>query len=82
MSNDLYRDRDARLDTVAGENKSYFSMISRIMISQQNRDIPFQEWCETEYGFRLAYDEDGHITAQPDIVDPQKYTLCVLKYGG
>lgn len=82
MSNDLYQDRATRLDTVAGENKSYFSMISRIMTSQQNRDIPFQEWCEAEYGFRLAYDEDGHITGQPDIVDPQKYTLCVLKYSG
>ena len=82
MSNDLYRDRDARLDTVVGDHKAYFAMLSRIMLTTQGSDMPFQLWCETHHGFRPTYDEGGGITSEPQIIDPQKYTLCVLKYGG
>ena len=82
MSHDLYRDRDTRLDTVVGDGAAYWAMLSRIMIDQQNRDMLWQDWCEAELGFRLVYDDDGNITSAPDIVDPQKYMLCVLKYGG
>ena len=86
MSHDLYRDRDARLNTVVGEEKGYWAMIGRIaeeVKGPQNPDgVHIQSWCETLYGFRLIYDQDGNITDKPDIVDAQKYTLCVLKYGG
>ena len=64
MSHDLYRDRDARLDTVVGDGKAYWTMLSRIMIDQQNRDMLWQDWCEAELGFRLVYDDDGNITTE------------------
>jgi len=82
MSNDLYRDRDVRLNTVVGDGGDYWVMLSRIMLDAKDRDILMQDWCEQEHGFRMVYDGDGNITSKPDIVDPQKYMLCVLKYGG
>lgn len=81
MNQDLYRDRGARLDTVVGEHKAYFAMLARIMV---DHDINwnFQDWCAVQHGFRPRYDKEGMIIAELDIVDLQKYTLCVLKYGG
>jgi len=82
MNQDLYRDRDARLDTVVGDGAAYWAMLGRILLDAKDRDVLMQDWCEQEHGFRMAYDSDGNITAEPDIVDAQKYMLCVLKYGG
>jgi len=82
MSHDLYRDRDARLNTVVGDGAAYWTMLGRICVDAKDSDTHMQDWCEQEYGFRMAYDNEGNITSEPDIVDPQKYMLCVLKYGG
>ena len=86
MTGDLYRDRAARLDTVVGEDKAYWAMLGRIAVevsSSANPDgVHIQAWCESLYGFRMIYDQDGGITDQIDIIDPQKYTLCLLKHGG
>ena len=82
MSNLLYHNRHARLDTVVGDGKDYWAMLGRILLDAKDRDVLMQDWCEQEHGFRMVYDGDGNITAEPDIVDAQKYMLCVLKYGG
>ena len=82
MNRDLYKDRDARLDTVVGDGRDYWAMLGRILQDAKDRNVLMQDWCEQEHGFRMAYDSDGNITAEPDIVDAQKYMLCVLKYGG
>ena len=81
MSRDLYKDRDTRLDTVVGDDRDYWAMLGRILLDAKGRDVRMQDWCEREHGFRMVYDDDGNITAEPDITDPQKYMLCVLKYG-
>ncbi len=80
MNRDLYKDRDARLDTVVGDGRDYWAMLGRILQDAKDRDVLMQDWCEQEHGFRMVYDDDGNITAEPDITDPQKYMLCVLKY--
>jgi hypothetical protein len=82
VSDDLYKDRDARLNTVVGDNRTYWAMLGRILQDAKDRHIRMQDWCEQEHGFRMIYDSDGNITAEPDITDPKKYMLCVLKYGG
>jgi hypothetical protein len=82
MNANLYRDRDARLNTVVGDNRTYWAMLGRILLDAKDRNIRMQDWCEQEHGFRMIYDSDGNITAEPDITDPKKYMLCVLKYGG
>ena len=82
MNRDLYKDRDARLDTVVGDGAAYWAMLGRLLLDAKDRDIRMQDWCEQEHGFRMIYDDDGNITAEPDIVNPKKYILCVLKYGG
>jgi len=82
VNRDLYKDRDARLDTIVGDGRDYWAMLGRILQDAKDRDVRMQDWCEQEHGFRMVYDDDGNITAEPDIVDTQKYMLCVLKYGG
>jgi hypothetical protein len=93
VSSDLYQDRDARLNTVVGDNRTYWAMLGRILQDAKDRGVLrqigikdhgvlMQDWCEQEHGFRMVYDSDGNITSKPDIVDAQKYMLCVLKYGG
>jgi len=86
MTNDLYKDADTRLDTVVGDRKAYWRMLGRIVAEAGGPDNPepmhIQQWCESRYGFRLIYDEDGGITGEPEILDSQKYTLCLLKHSG
>jgi hypothetical protein len=82
VSRDLYKDRDARLDTVVGDGRDYWAMLGRILQDAKDRNVLMQDWCEQEHGFRMVYDDDGNITAEPEITDPKKYMLCVLKYGG
>jgi len=81
MNDDLYRDRAARLDTVVGDSKAYWAMLGKVMLDHPT-DWNFWDWCEAQHGFRPIYDEDGGITGEPEIIDSQKYTLCLLKYGG
>ena len=92
MNQDLYRDRDARLDTVVGDDGAYWAMLSRIAdewpgLERGRHGVTidsqaFGDWCEEHFGFRAMYNSDGGITGQPNILDPQKYMLCVLKYSG
>ena len=78
---------------MVGDNRTYWAMLGRILqdakdrgvlrqIGIKDRGVLMQDWCEQEHGFRMVYDGDGNITSEPDITDPQKYMLCVLKYGG
>ena len=88
MSNNLYQDRGSRLDTVVGEGKAYFEMLHKLHKSftdharGETKELEFPGWCERMHGFRPIYDESGGITPIPTITDPQKYTICLLKYTG
>lgn len=86
MPNDLYRDREARLDTVVGDDKAYWTMLTRVVDQWRNRgtneEQSFHDWCQEHHGFRAIFDSSGNITNYPDINDSKKYTLCLLKYGG
>ena len=92
MKSDLYKTRESRLDTVAGEN-AYWAQLGKIakewMAVNTDRwghggradQVSFNDWLECTYGFRAVYDEDGGITAEPQIVNDQKYLLFLLKHG-
>ena len=85
MNHDLYKDRASRLDTVLGQGKTYWLILGKIREEFQSDRMMDGDWvnrCVDQYGFRPIYSEDGGITGRPDIVDEQKYLLCVLKYGG
>jgi hypothetical protein len=92
VSNNLYQDRDARLNTVVGDDAAYWAMLSRIAdewpgLVRGSHGVTidaraFGDWCEKHHGFRAVYDSGGGITGKPDIIDSQKYMLCVLKYSG
>ena len=72
MSHDLYRDRDARLDTVVGDGAAYWAMLSRIAdewpgLERGRHGVTidsqaFGDWCEEHFGFRAMYNSDGGIT--------------------
>ena len=85
MNHDLYANREARLDTVVGDSKTYWVILGRIaeeLKSDRMLDHDWVRYCEEHYGFRPLYSDDGGIIGYPKIIDDQKYLLCVLKYGG
>lgn len=96
MSRDeYYADRASRFDTLAGpENAAYWRLLARLgdvyspdqatdsVFGMPKRWDQFSDWCEQHHGFRPVYDSGGGITGRPNVVDEQKYTMCVLKYGG
>lgn len=90
-----YADRDSRLDTLAGpDNAVYWRMLARLsddyapesennnVFGMTRRWDRFADWCEESHGFRPQFDPGGGITGQPNILDPDKYLLFLLKYGG
>ena len=83
---EYYATRTARLDTLAGPGgQEYFNMLVRLVDSYKQESShlrDFAEWCSTTHGFRPVYDDEGGITSVPEIIDSQKYTLCLLKYSG
>ena len=91
MTNDLYRDRAARIDTMVG-GSDYYAMLHKLYDSFANyarketkhldQILEFAGWCERVHGFRPIYDDSGGITSVPAVTDPKKYTVCLLKYGG
>ena len=93
MSRNLYFDRESRLDTVAGD-QPYWRQLSQVAkewaavnphegrLEGRTDQIGFNDWLDLTYGFRTVYDEDGGITGQPNILDPDKYLVFLLKYGG
>ena len=96
MSKDgYYADRASRFDTLAGpENAAYWRLLARLgdeyapeqatdnVFGMPRRWDHFSDWCEQHHGFRPVYDSGGGITGRPDIVDEQKYLVCLLKYSG
>ena len=57
MKNEYYKTRNARLDTVVGDDAAYWAMLGRILLDAKNADTPMQHWCEQEHGFRMVYDD-------------------------
>ena len=93
MSRDLYFDREARLDTVVGDNPYWRSLgqVAKEWLAvrpphygRKGRadQMEFNDWLDQTYGFRTVYDEDGGITGSPEVRDQQKFLLFLLKYGG
>ena len=87
MTSDLYGTRAARLDTVVG-GSDYYTMLHKLFESfeefarKETKHAEFPGWCDRMHGFRPIYDDSGGITPAPVITDPQKYTVCLLKYYG
>lgn len=85
MTEDLYKDRWRRLDTVAGSDSSYWYILGQVAAEIKSDRMMDGDWvarCEELYGFRPVYSDDGGIVGRPEIIDPKKYMLCVLKFGG
>lgn len=81
---ELYSDRGRRIDTVAGSD-IYWQILHKVakeIGSDRMFDGSWIAQCEELYGFRPIYSDDGGIVGYPKIIDPKKYMLCVLKFGG
>jgi len=82
--NDYYATREARIDTIVG-SATYYELLVRLSDVYKGAFSDwagFADWCEVDHGFRPVFAEDGGITGTPNILDEQKYTLCLLKYSG
>lgn len=85
MSKDeYYNSPNARLDTVLGDHKKFFELLQRIRPEYRGADasVPgFPDWLLETYGIQLVLNSDGRITSEYNIVDHDKYLICMLKHG-
>lgn len=84
MTNDLYKDRASRIDTIGGNN-DYWRLLGKIADEFKSNRMMDGDWvarCEQEYGFRPIYSDDGGIVGYPKIIDSKKYMFALIKYGG
>ena len=90
MSQDeYYVNTAARLDTIIGGDTSHFLRLQRVKNEYDAlaRDVPigqgfltFYDYVKEYYGVKLTYDGDD-LKLEYAIIDEQKYTMFLLKFG-
>lgn len=83
MSKDLYANTAARLDTIIGDSAGMWVKVSNAKKEYDSTYIKesFYAWLQEEYGLKLQFTPDGDLTLANEIVDPQKFTLFLLKFS-
>jgi hypothetical protein len=84
MSNNLYANTAARLDTIIGDSGAMWVKITRAKREYDKLAYPkeaFYVWLQVEYGLKLQFTPDGDLTLANEIVDPQKFTIFLLKFS-
>jgi hypothetical protein len=84
MSDEFYRTPEARLDTIMGDDKTFW-----LQIKDAKKDYDktggskesFFPWLLDNYGIQVNF-EGMLINTKRDVVDEQKYLIFLLKYGG
>lgn len=87
----LYRDADARFNTVVGKH-DYFELLRRIRSEFDGRMLDsysyefnqgdFLRYTEEHYGIQPMFDTTYQaVTGEFNIVDEQKYLLAKLKFA-
>lgn len=90
MSQDLYANTAARLDTVIGGNQDQLRQLisareefsglyeSKEYIQWNN----FYKWLIDTYGIRMTMSEGGMVNLEYEVVDETKYLIFTLKHSG
>ena len=83
MNNKYYANTAARLDTIIGDSAEMWVKVTRAKKeydSEYNKES-FYAWLQEEYGIKLQFTPDGDLTLANEIIDPQKFTLFLLKFS-
>ena len=90
MSKDeYYRDTASRLDTIIGGDTAHFLRLQRVnneyndlaqAVPVRQGFLTFYDDVKEYYGIKLAFDGDN-ISLDYAVVDEQKYTVFLLKFG-
>jgi hypothetical protein len=75
----------ARIDTIVGSGSEYYLRLRAVKQEWDQSDNPvrqeFQEYLRETYGIEMTIQPEG-IDLQYRILDEQKHTLFLLKFGG
>jgi hypothetical protein len=83
MSNELYATAEARFDTIVGNNL-YFNILKKARIefdAKKPQNISFAQYMSEHYGIKIQITNLG-VLPEFHVLDPNKYTLAVLKFSG
>lgn len=84
MSKNLYANTAVRLDTIIGDAGAAWVRVSQAKAEYDGVVPPkesFYVWLQQTYGLKLSFTPDGDLELSNQIVDPQKYTVFLLKFG-
>jgi len=86
MKNDLYNTPAARIDTIVGSEGGYYVRLRAVKAEWGQRwksdvhDMSFPEYLRDVYGIEMTIQPEG-IDLKYRILDEQKHTLFLLKFG-
>jgi hypothetical protein len=81
---EYYANTTARLDTIIGDSGVVWAQINRAKTEYGTVDgnkESFYVWLKETYGIKLQFTPDGDLQLENEIVDEQKYTIFLLKFG-
>ena len=84
---EYYATPDSRIHTIVGGASQYFLRLRKVKTEWDQRwkagyhESSFPQYLEETYGIKMKMDEAG-IDIAYDIIDEQKHTLFLLKFGG
>jgi hypothetical protein len=84
MSQDLYANTAARLDTIIGDAAKTWVMVNAAKRDYDTVADPkesFYVWLQQVHGVKLQFTPDGDLTLANEIVNTHKYILFLLKYS-
>ena len=89
VKDEYYADTSCRLDTIIGGDTQHFLRLQRVKNEWDTlaHDVPvgqgfltFDDYVKEYYGVKLVYDGDD-LKLEYAIIDEQKYTVFLLKFG-
>lgn len=81
---EYYATPEARIDTILGENQDIYRRLIKVKQEWDKSDNPvrqeFQEFLKETYGIEMTIQPEG-VDLRYRILDEQKHTLFLLKFG-
>lgn len=80
---EYYESQERRLDTIIGDSATTWAQINRAKTEYDTVDHgteSFYVWLRETYGIKLKFTPDGNLQLENEIVDPQKFTIFLLKF--
>jgi hypothetical protein len=86
VKDEYYATPEARIDTLLGENQDIYRRLMKVKAEWDQRwksgvhDMSFPEYLREVYGIEMTMQPEG-VDLRYRILDEQKHTLFLLKFG-